>query len=88
MPVMNTSKKGDLYVTFVVDMPEDEWLKDLDQSSLEALAKLLPPKKPDLPAQNVTNVTYADADTDEFDDEWDDEDDEDDDEDGPECRHQ
>ncbi|CAE6509913.1 unnamed protein product [Rhizoctonia solani] len=89
MPIMNTSKKGDLYVTFVVDMPDDEWLKGLDQSDLEALAKLLPPKKPNLPAQEITHVTYTEADTDEFDDGWGDEDDEDeDDEDGPECRHQ
>ncbi|KDN45668.1 hypothetical protein RSAG8_04752, partial [Rhizoctonia solani AG-8 WAC10335] len=85
MPVLNTSKKGDLYVTFVVDMPDDEWFKSLDQSALEA--KLLPPKKPDLPSNEVTDVTYTDADTDEFDDEWEDSDD-DEDEDGPECRHQ
>ncbi|CAE6417678.1 unnamed protein product [Rhizoctonia solani] len=87
MPVLNTSKKGDLYVTFVVDMPDDEWFKSLDQSALEALEKLLPPKKPDLPSNEVTDVTYTGADTDEFDDEWEDSDD-DEDEDGPECRHQ
>ncbi|KDN45667.1 hypothetical protein RSAG8_04751, partial [Rhizoctonia solani AG-8 WAC10335] len=85
MPVLNTSKKGDLYVTFVVDMPDDEWFKSLDQSALES--KLLPPKKPDLPSNEVIDVTYTDADTDEFDDEWEDSDD-DEDEDGPECRHQ
>ncbi|KAJ1307579.1 hypothetical protein OPQ81_001676 [Rhizoctonia solani] len=87
MPIPDTSKKGDLYVTFVVDMPDDEWFKGLNESALEALAKLLPPKKPDLPANHVTDVTYTDADTDEFDDEWEDEED-DDEEDGPECRHQ
>ncbi|CAE6423328.1 unnamed protein product [Rhizoctonia solani] len=85
MPILDTPKKGDLYVTFVVDMPEDEWLKGLDQSVLEALAKLLPPKKPDPPSNEVTNVTYTDADTDEFVDE---EESDDDDDDGPECRHQ
>ncbi|CAE6465262.1 unnamed protein product [Rhizoctonia solani] len=86
MPIPDTSKKGDLYVTFVVDMPDDEWFKSLDQSALEALAKLLPPKKPDLQANEVTDVTYTDADTDEFDDdEWEGSDDE---EAGPECRHQ
>ncbi|KAG8688133.1 hypothetical protein FRC11_005995, partial [Ceratobasidium sp. 423] len=85
MPIPDTSKKGDLYVTFVMDMPDDEWFKALDQSTLEALAKLLPPKKPDLQANEVTDVTYTNADTDEFDDddEWEDSDDED----GPECRH-
>ncbi|EUC54650.1 DnaJ central domain protein [Rhizoctonia solani AG-3 Rhs1AP] len=86
MPVLDTPKKGDLYVTFVVDMPEDEWFRGLDQSALEALAKLLPPKKPDPPSNEVIDVTYTDADTDEFDDEWEESDD--DDEDGPECRHQ
>ncbi|CAE7049914.1 unnamed protein product [Rhizoctonia solani] len=88
MPILDTSRKGDLYVTFVVDMPEDEWFKNLDQSALETLAKVLPPKKPDLPSNEVTNVTYTDADMDELDDEWEDSDDDDDDEDGPECRHQ
>ncbi|CUA73425.1 DnaJ protein homolog xdj1 [Rhizoctonia solani] len=86
MPVLDTSKKGDLYVTFIVDMPDDEWFKGLDQSAMEVLAKLLPPKKPDPPSNEVTDVTYTDADTDEFDDQWEDSDD--DDEDGPECRHQ
>ncbi|ELU40741.1 dnaJ central domain-containing protein [Rhizoctonia solani AG-1 IA] len=89
MPIPNSSRKGDLYVTFVVDMPDDEWLKALDQIALEALVKLLPPKKPDPPANTVTDVSYTNADTRElqFDDEWEDSDEEEEEE-GPQCRHQ
>ncbi|KAF8699142.1 DnaJ protein, partial [Rhizoctonia solani] len=87
MPIPNSSRKGDLYVTFVVDMPDDEWLKALDQIALEALVKLLPPKKPDPPANTVTDVSYTNADTSEFDDEWEDSDEEEEEE-GPQCRHQ
>jgi DnaJ-class molecular chaperone len=32
MPIANTSRKGDLYVTFVIDMPDDAWLGGLDQT--------------------------------------------------------
>ncbi|CAE6437213.1 unnamed protein product [Rhizoctonia solani] len=87
MPILDASGKGDLYVTFVVDMPDDEWLKGLDQTALEALAKLLPPKKLDPPANVVTDVSFTDADADEFNDEWEDSDEEEEEE-GPQCRHQ
>ncbi|KAG9015228.1 hypothetical protein FRB94_004347 [Tulasnella sp. JGI-2019a] len=83
MPIAKRpDEKGDLFITFQVDFPPDDWLKGLDIKSVE---QLLPPKKGDLwptPAV-VDDAEYEKADVadfganDEDDENWtDDEDDE------------
>ncbi|KAJ3997169.1 hypothetical protein F5050DRAFT_1799225 [Lentinula boryana] len=37
--------KGDLFVLFEIEMPSEDWLRSVDQ---QALANLLPPKKPEI----------------------------------------
>jgi len=77
-----------MFIVFRVEMPDDEWMKSLDK---EALAKLLPPKKPDVPASTVTDAKYVATELADFgsDDDWEDDgDDDDDEEEGPECQHQ
>ncbi|CAE6349062.1 unnamed protein product [Rhizoctonia solani] len=72
------------------DMPDDAWLGGLDQTGLDALIELLPPKKPNPPVNIVADVSYTNVDTDEFDDQWEDssEDDEGEEQEGPQCQHQ
>ncbi|KAG8857590.1 hypothetical protein FRB96_005608 [Tulasnella sp. 330] len=92
MPILKRPEdKGDLFITFQVDFPSEEWLNGLDLKSLE---QLLPPKKGDLwPKPTVVDeVEYEKADiadfgaNDEDDENWVDEDD---DEAGPgDCRPQ
>ncbi|KAF8591087.1 DnaJ-domain-containing protein [Ramaria rubella] len=46
MPVYKQAdEKGDLFVVLEVEMPTEQWLKSVDS---EALATLLPPKKPEM----------------------------------------
>ncbi|KAF8525810.1 DnaJ-domain-containing protein [Hysterangium stoloniferum] len=46
MPVFKQpDEKGDLFVVLEVEMPTEQWLKTIDT---QALASLLPPKKPDM----------------------------------------
>ncbi|KAB5591926.1 DnaJ like protein [Ceratobasidium theobromae] len=84
MPIPDANNKGDLYILFQVEMPDNEWLKGLDK---EALARLLPPKKSDVQASIITDANYEDTDLKDLDgnDDWDNDDDDGDD---PECRHQ
>jgi len=85
--------KGDLYLTFTIEMPDDEWLKTVNQ---ETLLSLIPPKKTDIEPRPavVTTAAFEEADIEEFgegdEDDWvEDEDDEDEFGGGePECRPQ
>ncbi|QRV75107.1 DnaJ domain protein [Ceratobasidium sp. AG-Ba] len=63
MPHAQGSGRGDMYVIYEVDMPDEEWLRGIDTA---ALARLLPPKRPDLAATTVTDVTYEAADITNF----------------------
>lgn len=83
MPIVDSIRKGDMFLIFQVEMPDNEWLKGLDRT---ALAKLLPPKKPDVSANSVTDTTYEATELEHFgsDSDWED----DSDEAGPDCRHQ
>ncbi|KAI0701331.1 hypothetical protein BC835DRAFT_1323461 [Cytidiella melzeri] len=46
MPIYkNPDQKGQLYVVFEVDMPDEEWCRTVDKTALEAL---LPPGKPEM----------------------------------------
>jgi len=101
MPVFkNPDHRGNMYVVFKIDMPEDGWLNTIDRVALESM---LPPKKKDVePRPSVVDEApfeisdiaetrgsaFAGA-SDFFDqeneDDWEDEDDEDGE---PECRPQ
>jgi len=100
MPVFkNPEQKGDIYVVFKVDMPQDGWLNSADRIALE---KLLPPKKKDVePRPSVVDEAEfivsdigetrgrASADVSDFfdqdnEEDWEDEDEEEE----PECRTQ
>ncbi|KAF8623722.1 hypothetical protein AX17_007419 [Amanita inopinata Kibby_2008] len=95
MPVhKNFDQKGDLYVIISIEMPDEDWFKNVDA---QALAALLPPKKPELqpPPETVDEAVYEESDIVDFgggddDGAWEDEDE--DDEDGlgaePDCRTQ
>ncbi|KAE9408378.1 DnaJ-domain-containing protein [Gymnopus androsaceus JB14] len=49
MPIYKRpDQKGDLYVLFEIEMPDTEWYRSVDR---QALAKLLPPKKPEMQPQ-------------------------------------
>ncbi|KAG9088281.1 hypothetical protein FRC06_002115 [Ceratobasidium sp. 370] len=86
MPFCNSPKRGDMYVMYEVDMPDDEWLNSVDK---EALNQLLPPKKTDVPATTVTNVQFEAADVADFGDrEIDSGEDDDEEPNGPGCQHQ
>ncbi|KAG8906322.1 hypothetical protein FRB99_007102 [Tulasnella sp. 403] len=66
MPVHKRGdEKGNLFISFEVDMPSGEWLKGLDVKSLE---ELLPPKKPDVTPRPaiVDEVAYEKADLADF----------------------
>jgi len=95
MPTRGKSTKGDLFIVFELEMPDTDWLKNVDVKALEAL---LPLKRPDMvprPAQ-VEDVRYEATDIASFgegDEEgWEDEDEDDDDDSQlefePECRPQ
>ncbi|GAW01982.1 hypothetical protein LENED_003606 [Lentinula edodes] len=70
--------KGDLFVLFDIEMPTEGWLRSVDH---QALAKLLPPKKPEMQPQPeiVDEVNFEEIDRDDIHDEdgWEDEDDDD-----------
>ncbi|KAJ7650673.1 hypothetical protein FB45DRAFT_888457 [Roridomyces roridus] len=62
MPVhKQPNTKGDLYITFTIEMPQDEWFKTVDQKTL---LSLIPPKKPDMEPlpEVVTTVAFEEAD--------------------------
>ncbi|KAJ7454798.1 DnaJ-domain-containing protein [Mycena latifolia] len=56
--------KGDLYLTFTIEMPEDEWLKTVDQKTL---LSLIPPKKTDIEPRPaiVSTAAFEEADIEE-----------------------
>lgn len=91
MPVYKRpDEKGDLFVVFEVEMPDEQWLKNVDRKTLEAL---LPPKKADLDPQPeiVDAANFEESDIVDFgqtEDDWEDEDDGDDGDMEPECRQQ
>ncbi|KAG8719420.1 hypothetical protein FRC08_002895 [Ceratobasidium sp. 394] len=85
MPFCDSTKRGDMYVMYEVDMPDDEWLNSLDK---QALNKLLPPKKTDIPAIAITDVQFEAADAAEFAGRGTDWDDDDDEPNGAGCQHQ
>ncbi|KAJ7183140.1 hypothetical protein C8R46DRAFT_1066049 [Mycena filopes] len=65
MPVhKQPDTKGDLYLTFTIEMPDDEWLKTVDQKTL---LSLLPPKKVDIEPRPpvVSTVAFEEADIEE-----------------------
>ncbi|KAG9120861.1 hypothetical protein FRC07_003471 [Ceratobasidium sp. 392] len=89
MPMSNPRSRGDMYIMYEVDMPDDEWLHGLDKA-VQALNRLLPPKKPDIPATKVTDVLFEDTDIADFGDrgsDWENEVDDDDPEEAG-CQHQ
>jgi len=94
MPIhKQPNTKGDLYLTFTIEMPSDEWLKTVDKKTL---LSLIPPKKADIEPRPavVSTAAFEEADIEEFgegdEDDWVEDDDED--EFGgagePECRPQ
>ncbi|KAJ7056602.1 hypothetical protein C8F01DRAFT_354814 [Mycena amicta] len=89
MPVhKQPNSKGDLYLTFSIEMPDNEWLKSVNEASL---LSMLPPKKSDMdPLPDVVSTaTFEEADIEEFGEDENDWEDDDDDEGGePECRPQ
>jgi len=61
MPMKRGDMKGDLYLVVKIEFPEDGWLQD--DSSHEALQKLLPLPAPPIEADEVDDVHYeSDAD--------------------------
>ncbi|KAG5645557.1 hypothetical protein DXG03_005832 [Asterophora parasitica] len=62
MPIYKRrEEKGDLYVILSIEMPDEQWLKTIDQKALESL---LPPKRPNpepLP-ENVVEADYEESD--------------------------
>jgi len=93
MPVSRRSdEKGDLYVIFHIEMPDEHWLKSVDVKTVEAL---LPPKRADVDPQpeTVDEANFEESDIVDFgegnDDGWEDEDEDEDDMGGePDCRPQ
>ncbi|KZP31856.1 DnaJ-domain-containing protein [Athelia psychrophila] len=94
MPVYkNSDTKGNMYVVMSVEMPDENWLKSVNQSTLQSL---LPPKKTDVsPAPAVVDeAEFEESDILDFgegDEDWEDEEEDDPyEEDGaePECRQQ
>ncbi|KAK7032870.1 DNAj-like protein subfamily a member 2-like protein [Favolaschia claudopus] len=65
MPVhKQPNNKGDLYLTFTIEMPDEEWLKTVDQKTL---LSLIPPKKADLEPRPavVSTAAFEEADIEE-----------------------
>jgi DnaJ family protein A protein 2 len=71
--------KGDLYLTFTIEMPDDEWLKTVNQEVrkqpsdksltqyIQTLLSLIPPKKTDIEPRPavVTTAAFEEADIEE-----------------------
>ncbi|KAK0530739.1 hypothetical protein OC834_003206 [Tilletia horrida] len=54
-------RKGDLYINWVIDFPDEDWLAKTDTTSL---ARLLPAKRPDIPSSGpTTTATPANVET-------------------------
>ncbi|KAI0050442.1 DnaJ-domain-containing protein [Auriscalpium vulgare] len=75
-----TDERGDMYVVLEIEMPEEQWLQNVDVKTLETL---LPPKKADVEPKpsTVDEAKYEESDMVEFgegadDDAWEDADDE------------
>jgi len=90
MPVYRRpNQKGDLYVIFDIEMPDEQWLRTADVKAVEAV---LPPKRPDVEPRPevVDEADFEESDIVDFgegnEEDWEDEDDDDDDE--PDCRPQ
>ncbi|KAJ7510373.1 hypothetical protein B0H11DRAFT_1958726 [Mycena galericulata] len=65
MPVYKQpDTKGDLYITFTIEMPDNEWLKNVDQKTL---LSLIPPKKADIEPRPavVSTAAFEEADIEE-----------------------
>ncbi|KAJ6468437.1 hypothetical protein C8R45DRAFT_1018793 [Mycena sanguinolenta] len=65
MPVhKQPGTKGDLYLTFTIEMPDEEWLKTVDQKTL---LSLIPPKKLDIEPRPavVSTAAFEEADIEE-----------------------
>ncbi|KAJ7039577.1 hypothetical protein C8F04DRAFT_1085763 [Mycena alexandri] len=65
MPVhKQPDTKGDLYLTFTIEMPDDEWLKTVDRKTL---LSLIPPKKMDIEPRPevVSTAAFEEADIEE-----------------------
>ncbi|KAF7312123.1 DNAj-like protein subfamily a member 2-like protein [Mycena indigotica] len=65
MPVhKQPNTKGDLYLTFSIEMPDEEWLTTANAASL---ISMLPPKKGDLdpPPEVVSSAIFVEADIEE-----------------------
>lgn len=80
MPHKKSETKGDLYLTALVEFPEDGWLQD--QTTVTNLQHLLPQAKKSIVAETIDDVEYdEDASMDDFggngpgSDAWEDEDD-------------
>lgn len=50
--------RGDLYIKWEVDFPQDGWLEGRDDAS-RALSSLLPPPRASIPAEDDTEVTES-----------------------------
>ncbi|KAJ7352451.1 hypothetical protein DFH08DRAFT_858973 [Mycena albidolilacea] len=62
MPVYKKpGTKGDLYLTFTIEMPDEEWLKTVDKTTL---LSLIPPKKADIEPRPAVVSTAAFEETD------------------------
>ncbi|KJA26376.1 hypothetical protein HYPSUDRAFT_36685 [Hypholoma sublateritium FD-334 SS-4] len=91
MPIYRRpDEKGDLYVVFQIEMPNEDWRASVNVQTVEAL---LPPKRVDVDPipEVVDEADYEESDIIDFgedDDDWEDEDDEDNMEGEPECRPQ
>lgn len=96
MPIYKQpGEKGDLYVVFSIEMPDEQWLKTTNQKALESL---FPPKRsnPEPLPENVVEAEFEESDVVDFGGDEDDWEDDEDDEDGyghgsepePECRQQ
>jgi len=91
MPIYRRpDEKGDLYVVFQIEMPDEEWRASVNVQAVEAL---LPPKRVnvDPKPEVVDEAEYEESDIIDFgedEDGWEDEDDEDDIDGEPDCRPQ
>ncbi|KAF4614074.1 hypothetical protein D9613_007885 [Agrocybe pediades] len=99
MPIhRRPTDKGDLYVIFDIEMPDQNWLKTVDVKALEAL---LPAKRPDMDPlpETVDEADFEESDVVDFgegEDDWEDDDSDDeyhhhmhdDYDDEPDCRPQ
>ncbi|KII89757.1 hypothetical protein PLICRDRAFT_39921 [Plicaturopsis crispa FD-325 SS-3] len=81
MPIYKRpDEKGDLYIVFDIEMPDEQWLQSIDRKALESL---LPPKKEEVEPRPeiVDEAKFEESDTVDFgeaEDDWEDEHDDDD----------